>query len=150
MERWSDRERERLVELLAEGAPAWRMHQEIHRSRWAIRRAINALQRPPKREPQRSPLRLSLVEREEISRGLATGESLRAIAVRLGRSPSTVSRDVAANGGVRRYRAARADSMAVRRRRRPEPSELAGNCDLGVGVQVWRGLCGSEQQIAGC
>jgi len=43
-------------------------------------------------------LRLSLSEREEISRGLATGESLRGIAVRLGRAPSTVSRELAANG----------------------------------------------------
>ena len=92
MERLSDKERERLGELLAKGAPAWRMHQEVHRSRWAIRRAINALGRPPRREPRRSPLRLSLVEREEISRGLAAGESLRVIAKRLGRSPSTVSR----------------------------------------------------------
>ena len=149
MERLSDRERERLVELLAEGAPAWRMHQEIHRSRWAIRRAINALQRPPKREPQRSPLRLSLVEREEISRGLATGESLRAIAVRLGRSPSTVSRDVAANGGVRRYRAARADAMAVRRMRRPKPSKLAVNVELREVVEEKLELKWSPEQIAG-
>jgi hypothetical protein len=50
MERLSDKERERLGELLAEGAPAWRMHQEVHRSRWAIRRAINALRRPPTSE----------------------------------------------------------------------------------------------------
>ncbi len=50
------------------------------------------------------PLRLSFGEREEISRGLATGESFRCIARRLGRSPSTVSREVASNGGRRQYR----------------------------------------------
>ena len=49
-------------------------------------------------------VRLSLAEREEISRGLAAGESLRSIARRLGRAPSTVSREVAANQGARRYR----------------------------------------------
>ena len=47
--------------------------------------------------------RLSLAEREEISRGLAAGESIRTIAVTLGRAPSTVSREVNANGGRRRY-----------------------------------------------
>jgi transposase, IS30 family len=61
---------------------------------------------------RRSPSRLSLAEREEISRGLAAGLSLRAIAVGLGRAPSTVSREVAAHGGRRGYRAARADQLA--------------------------------------
>jgi IS30 family transposase len=149
VERLSDKERERLGELLAEGAPAWRMHQEVHRSRWAIRRAINALGRPPRREPRRSPLRLSLVEREEISRGLAAGESLRVIAERLGRSPSTVSREVAAQGGRRLYRAARADLVAVRRMRRPKPSKLAGNVELRAIVEAKLELCWSPAQIAG-
>jgi IS30 family transposase len=149
VERLSDKERERLGELLAEGAPAWRMHQEVHRSRWAIRRAINALGRPPRREPRRSPLRLSLVEREEISRGLAAGESLRVIAGRLGRSPSTVSREVAAQGGRRRYRAARADVAAVRRMRRPKPSKLAGNVELRAIVEAKLELRWSPAQIAG-
>ncbi|HZA88099.1 MAG TPA: IS30 family transposase [Acidimicrobiales bacterium] len=149
MERLSDRERQRLVELLAEGAPAWRMHQEIHRSRWAIRRAINALQRPPKRGPQRSPLRLSLVEREEISRGVVAGESLRAIASRLGRAPSTVSREVAANGGPRRYRAARADAVALRRMRRPKSSKLAVHDELRALVESKLELKWSPEQIAG-
>ena len=66
--------------------------------------------RPPVR--RRSPGRLSLVEREEISRGLAAGLSLRAIAAGLGRSPSTVSREVAGHGGRSRYRAAKADQLA--------------------------------------
>jgi DNA-binding NarL/FixJ family response regulator len=60
---------------------------------------------------QRWEVRLSLVEREEISRGLATGLSLRAIAAALGRSPSTVCREVAGNGGRRRYRAMRGQGV---------------------------------------
>src|SRR6266550_421004 len=99
MDRISDEERRRIAELLAEGAPVWRLHREINRSRYAIRRAVIALQRPARREPERSPLRLSLAEREEISRGLAAGRSLRGIASGLGRAPSTVCREVAANGG---------------------------------------------------
>jgi IS30 family transposase len=67
-------------------------------------------------------------EREEIFRGLATGESLRAIATRLGRSASTVCREVNRNGGRNRYRATRAEEKAWHRARRPKrkyPSEEA-------------------------
>jgi len=61
---------------------------------------------------QRSPLRLSLADREELSRGLGAGDSLRAIASRLGRAPSTISREVAWSGRIG-YRAWRADGEAV-------------------------------------
>src|SRR4051794_11356538 len=61
---------------------------------------------------RRSPGRLGLAEREEISRGLAAGLSLRAIAAGLGRAPSTISREVAAHGGRDGYRAA----QLIRRR----------------------------------
>src|SRR5438132_2267371 len=125
MDRISDEERRRIAELLAEGAPVWRLHREINRSRYAIRRAVIALQRPARREPERSPLRLSLAEREEISRGLAAGRSLRGIASGLGRAPSTVCREVAANGGAGRYRACAADRRAVRLAHRPKPAKLA-------------------------
>ncbi len=77
-------------------------------------------------EPRRRSLRhLSLIEREEISRGVAAGDSLRSIGVRLGRAASTVSRELARNGGHHRYRAHHADKAAWRRARRPKPSKLA-------------------------
>ena len=75
-------------------------------------------------------LRQSLAEREEISRGLAAGLSLRAIARVLGRSPSTVSRAVLANGGRRHYRTARADAAAWRRASRPKPMKLVSRVVL--------------------
>jgi len=68
---------------------------------------------------------LSLEEREEISRGLAEGLSLRAIARKLGRAPSSLSRDVAQNGGRERYRAAAADRAAWDRARRPKTCKLS-------------------------
>jgi IS30 family transposase len=105
MDQITDEERRRIAELVAEAAPPWRLHQEINRSRHAIRRAVVALYRPARREPRRSPLRLSLAEREEISRGRAAGRSVRAIARGIGRCASTVCREVAANGGRERYRA---------------------------------------------
>ena len=55
MDRISEKEKVRIAESLAEGAPAWRMHQEVHRSRHAIHRVIKALQRPKRPEPTRSP-----------------------------------------------------------------------------------------------
>ncbi len=67
--------------------------------------------RPRQRSP-RPAIRLSLAEREEISRGLARGERLTAIATRLGRSPSTISREVRRNSTPAGYRAVRADRMA--------------------------------------
>ena len=70
-------------------------------------------------------VRLSSVEREEISRGIAGGESFRSIASRLGRSPSTVSREVKTNGGHLKYRATVAHRAARRRAKRPKPMKLA-------------------------
>jgi IS30 family transposase len=71
------------------------------------------------RPRERSPLRLSLADREELSRGLVAGDSLRRIAARLGRAVSTISREVAWNGPRDSYRAWRAEKTAARRGRRP-------------------------------
>jgi IS30 family transposase len=149
MDRISEKEKVLIAELLAEGAPAWRMHQEVHRSRHAIHRVIKALQRAKRPEPTRSPLRLSLVEREEISRGLAAGESLRGIARRLGRAPSTISREVKANHGAARYRACGADRRAWRNAKRPKQAKLAGCVRLRDEVEAKLEVRWSPQQISG-
>jgi IS30 family transposase len=149
VDRISDQERRRLAELVAQGAPAWKLQQEVHRSRYAIRRAVIALQRPVVRPPTRSPLRLSLIEREEISRGLVIGLSLRAIAAQLGRSPSTISREVRANGGASRYRAHRSERRALRLAHRPKPAKLAVNAELREIVEAKLELRWSPQQISG-
>jgi IS30 family transposase len=96
----------------------------------------------------RSPLRLSLREREELSRGLVVGESLRAIAGRLGRAPSTVSREVAWSGSRDRYRAWRADRGAVERGRRPKPCKLALHPRLCRAVERGLRWHWSPQQIS--
>ena len=81
--------------------------------------------RPPKK--RRSELALTLAEREEISRGIVAGGSIRAIAAELGRAASTVSREVQRNGGRRRYRANQADQAAWYRAHRPKTCKLAQN-----------------------
>jgi len=101
-----------------------------------------------RRVKQRSALRLSLAEREELSRGLVAGDSLRTIATRLRRAPSTISRDVAWSGSRSSYRAWRADREAIERGRRPKPAKLA--VDSRLCREVERGLRAnwSPQQIA--
>ena len=68
---------------------------------------------------RRSRWALTLSEREEISRGLVAGLSIRAIATGLSRSASTISREISRNGGSRRYRAAAADKRAWKQALRP-------------------------------
>lgn len=96
----------------------------------------------------RSPVRLSLAEREEISRGLQAGDSSRAIARRLGRAPSTVSREVAPHGGRPGYRAWRAERRAIRRARRPKVAKLARCPRLRTEVERLLTQRWSPQQIA--
>jgi IS30 family transposase len=98
---------------------------------------------------QRSRLALTLSEREEISRGIAAYQSTRSMARLLGRSPSTVSRELSRNGGYDRYRAAQADETAWARARRPKRCELANNPRLQRVVASKLRLNWSPEQIAG-
>jgi IS30 family transposase len=94
-------------------------------------------------------VRLSLAEREEISRGLAAGLSVRTIAAGLGRAPSTVSREVFGNGGRLRYRASVADRSAWSRASRPKATKLGTSPALAALVTAKLELDWSPQQIAG-
>ena len=98
---------------------------------------------------QRSRLALTLPEREAISRGLASGTSVRQISRQLRRAPSTVSREVRRHGGRRRYRAATADAAAWARGRRPKRCRLATYPALRDAVATKLALEWSPQQIAG-
>jgi IS30 family transposase len=103
--------------------------------------------RPPER--CRSRLALTLAEREQVSRGIVAGHSIRSIASSLGRAPSTVSREIQRNGGRDRYRANRADQAAWERARRAKLCKLSINRALARLVakklqQLW-----SPDQIAG-
>lgn len=122
-DRWEAGESQRSISRAVGRSPS-SVHGLLVRSGW----------RRPMPAKVWSPLRLSLGEREEISRGLAGGESLRCIAGRLGRAPSTVSREVAANGGREGYRATRAHRASRHRARRPKPAKLAENPALAAAV----------------
>lgn len=97
----------------------------------------------------RSRLALTLAEREEISRSVVAGCSIRSIAASLGRSPSTVSREMKRNGGLEGYRANQADQRAWDRARRPKPCKLVVNRALADIVASKLQLHWSPEQIAG-
>jgi IS30 family transposase len=103
--------------------------------------------RPPDRS--RSRRALTLAEREEISLGLTTGESMRSIADRLGRAPSTISREIGRNGGQHGYRATLADQAAWERALRPKLCKLAKNRALAGIVADMLRMLWSPEQIAG-
>jgi IS30 family transposase len=92
---------------------------------------------------------LTSVERETISRGLAAGESVRAIARALDRAPSTISREIQRNAGATRYRAATADRRAWHAARRPKPGRLAQHPRLCAAVARKLRAYWSPQQISG-
>jgi IS30 family transposase len=101
------------------------------------------------RARRRSRLALRRAEREEISRGLAAGDSMRTIATALNRSPSTVSREIARHGDRKRYRANAADKAAWIRARRPKRCRLATSHRLRRIVTTKLCLEWSPEQISG-
>jgi IS30 family transposase len=149
VERPSAKERERFAGLLVGGAPFWRLWEEVQRSRHAIRRAVLALSRPAPRERTRSRLRWLVAEGEEISRGRVAGLWLRQIVRGLGRSASTVSREVTRNGGRRASRGCRADRGALRRACRPRTAKLVSCPRLRKVVAAKLELGWSREQISG-
>ena len=147
--RWSTRaERAEIRRRVASGERLDDVAAGVGRSKRMVQQTVSRFGGIQPRETARSPLRLSSAEREEISRGLRVGETLRRIAAGLGRAPSTVSREVASNGGRRRYRAWSAEERAVRRARRPRRAKLAANPRLRQAVERLLLDRWSPQQIA--
>jgi IS30 family transposase len=103
----------------------------------------------PRRARKRAQRALSLAEREEISRGIAGGESYRAIGRRLGRSHTTIGREIARSGGRARYRAHFADREAWLRARRPKQTKLGRCPELRKAVLAALKDDNSPEQISG-
>jgi IS30 family transposase len=127
--------------------------REIGRQVGCSHEVVRAVVRRDSKRPVRSdawqpgPGRLTLADREEISLGVRAGESFTVIAARIGKAVSTVSREVAGNGGRPDYRAWRSHQRARERARRPKTPKLA--CPrLAATVTAWLGAWWSPQQIA--
>ena len=137
-----------VIELLASGSSAEEAGRAVGCTGRSVHRLLVALGGVKARQRPRSLLRLSLEDREEIRVGLGVGDSFAQIARSIGRSASTVSREVANNGGRRRYRAVAADGAACRRALRPKPAKLATIAALRVRVEQLLVQRWSPQQIS--
>jgi IS30 family transposase len=125
MVRMSDSERNELWDRWEAGESQRSIARALGRPPETVRgRLVSSRWRRPVPVVEWCPLRLSMGEREEISRGIARCESLRSIACRLDRSPSTVSREVRVNGGYDKYRATVAHRASRRRAKRPKAMKL--------------------------
>jgi IS30 family transposase len=146
--RFTEEEQQTIWDMREAGVPVKRIAKHLDRQNVSLRKFIadHGGRRPTPR--YRSELRLSLEEREEISRGLAAGLSIRAIAEGLDRSPSTVCREVNANGGRTKYRALQADRGAQKRALRPKRAKLAHCRRLKMTVERKLEALWSPQQIS--
>ncbi|RPH97396.1 MAG: IS30 family transposase [Lysobacterales bacterium] len=134
----------------------WQKGESLHtigrlfeRSHTSVRRILaetGGIRPAPRR---RSRLALSVAEREEISRGIVAGHSVRWIARTLGRAPSTISRELHRNGGRQQYRANRAEQAAWDRSHRPKRCKLVTNPELARLVARQLRMLWSPEQIAG-
>jgi IS30 family transposase len=131
------------------GVPLKRIARKLGRQNSVIREYVGRTGGIQPRPRVVSELRLSQSEREEISRGLAAGCSFREIAWTLGRAPSTVSREVNANGGRRGYRAIKAERAARRRARRPKVCKIAASRCLRAKVEAKLADKWSPEEISG-
>lgn len=140
-------ERALVLGRLGEGVDAGRVAVGLGLSLRTVQRVWEQSEVKSRRIGQ-SDLRLCFAEREVISRGVSAGRSARAIAGELGQAPSTVTRELAANGGRERYRALRAHERAIACSQRPKPGKLARLPRLRVEVEAGLLARWSPQQIS--
>lgn len=141
-------QRRELWNLWRAGEPVTAIAEALGRPDTTVRRALDRSGGIAPPERRRSKRVLSTSEREEISRGIAAGLTERKIAARLGRSHSTVNREIERNGGRAQYRATKADERAWRKARRPKPCRLATNGPLRDFVAQGLAMRLSPEQIA--
>jgi len=146
---WTEQEQAAFWSRYRAGSSLRSIGQALGHSMQTLRTLMKATGGRQPVVPRRSARCLSLGEREEISRGVVAGQSCRTIAGRIGRAPSTVSREIAHNGGLDGYRACQADRAAWDRARRPKPAKLATRPALRELVEAKLALRWSPQQIAG-
>ena len=146
---YSEAQKALMWERWRKGESLQQIAQLFDRNHSSIQRILavsGGIQPPPRRRSRRA---LSLAEREEISRALVAGQSIRSIAVQLGRAPSTISREIRRNGDLGSYRASQAEIAAWDRACRPKVCKLAESRKLAHLVAGKLQLEWSPEQISG-
>jgi IS30 family transposase len=146
---YSDNQKELMWERWRQGDSLQKIAQLFERNHSSVERILAETGGICPAQRCRSGRALTLSEREEISRAVVAGQSIRSIAASLGRAPSTVCREVKRNGGLDGYRANQADQRAWDRARRPKPCKLVVNRKLADIVASKLLLQWSPEQIAG-
>lgn len=146
---YSDTQKALMWERWKKGESLQQIAQLFDREHGSVRGILLQTGGIPPAKRCRSQFALSLAEREEISRGLMAGQSIRSIAEQLDRAPSTVSREIKRNGGPGSYRAAQADGAAWDRAHRPKLCKLVRNRTLARVVAAKLQCQWAPQQIAG-
>ncbi|WP_153147377.1 IS30 family transposase [Dechloromonas sp. H13] len=146
---YSDSQKALMWERWRKGDSLQKIAQLFDRNHSSVQRILAETGGIPPAPRCRAKRSLTLSEREEISRGLVAGCSIRALAAQLGRAPSTVSREVKRNGGRECYRATQADQATWARALRPKPCKLAENPGLAHIVANKLHSLWSPEQIAG-
>lgn len=146
---YTDSQKALMWERWRKGDSLQKIAQLFDRNHSSVQRILAETGGIPPAPRCRAKRALTLSEREEISRGLVAGFSIRALAAQLGRAPSTVSREVKRNGGRECYRATQADQATWTRARRPKSCKLAeSSCLAHIVANKLRSLW-SPEQIAG-
>ena len=147
-QRFSEAEQDEVWRLVASGERYVDVAAALGGTRQGVRGLLGRTGGLRPRPRHRSPRHLSALEREEISRALLNGSSLRGIAARLARAPSSIAREVRRNGGRAAYRAVHADRRASDRGRRPKVAKLVRQPLLRSAVEGRLARRWSPQQIA--
>ncbi len=142
-------ERQMIFDRWFKGESQYSIARSLGRGHTSIQGVLSrtgGIRPPPRKRSRRA---LTLAEREEISRGIVAGRSIRSIAADLGRAPSTLSRELQRNGGQRGYRANKADQAAWDRAHRPKTCKLVQNRALARIVAEKLQLQWAPRQISG-
>lgn len=146
---YTDSQKALMWERWRKGESLQQIAQLFDRNHSSVQRILAETGGIQPKQRRRSSLALTLAEREEISRSVVAGDSIRAIANRLGRAPSTISRELKRNGGMQGYRANNSDQLAWERAHRPQICKLVRNRELAQVVASKLRLQWSPEQIAG-
>ena len=146
---YSDSQKALMWDRWKEGATLHEIGKLFDRPHTSIHRILSETGGIRPAERSRASKALTLEEREEISRSMVKGTSIRSIAARLGRAPSTISREVRRNGGCESYRANQADAAAWDRARRPKLCKLCEDRSLARMVADKLRMLWSPEQISG-